>query len=191
MSRTAPGAQESDTALQHVPNIPPQVKEVMNPSSPYAKFLTSKQNESFKIPQKRMVNVQNMVGGGSSRPHKSPSIDASRTTARQASVEATVRYDKAETAAAPASPSTTNAAAPPPTAGDKKVVSASSGEWTEAQELALVRALKQFGKELGQERWAKIAEVVSGKSKAECFKRYKELQEAFKAKKEATAAAAD
>jgi hypothetical protein len=32
------------------------------------------------------------------------------------------------------------------------VVSADSGEWNEAQELALVQGLKQFGKEL-PDRW--------------------------------------
>lgn len=34
----------------------------------------------------------------------------------------------------------------------KKVVSAESGEWSEEQELALVKAMKQFGKELA-DRW--------------------------------------
>ncbi len=58
-----------------------------------------------------------------------------------------------------------------------------TGEWTEEQELALVKALKQFGKELGTERWEKVAGVVPGKTKAQCFKRFKELREAFKAKK--------
>lgn len=69
------------------------------------------------------------------------------------------------------------AAAPKP----KKVV-ADSGEWLEEQELALVQALKQFGKEL-PDRWERIAAVVPGKSKAACFKRFKELKEVFKAKK--------
>jgi DnaJ family protein C protein 2 len=69
------------------------------------------------------------------------------------------------------------AAAPKP----KKVV-ADSGEWSEEQELALVQALKQYGKEL-TDRWEHIAAVVPGKSKAACFKRFKELKEVFKAKK--------
>ncbi|KAJ9525225.1 hypothetical protein QJQ45_020759, partial [Haematococcus lacustris] len=63
------------------------------------------------------------------------------------------------------------------------VVSADSGAWSEAQELALVQAMKQFGKELGTERWEKVAELVPGKSKAQCFKRFKELRDAFRAKK--------
>lgn len=32
-------------------------------------------------------------------------------------------------------------------------------------------------------RWERIATVVEGKSKAQCFKRFKELKDAFKAKK--------
>ncbi|GBF99777.1 hypothetical protein Rsub_12217 [Raphidocelis subcapitata] len=64
----------------------------------------------------------------------------------------------------------------------KVVVSASSGEWSEAQELALVQGLKQFGKEL-EDRWERIAATVEGKTKKQCMARYKELREAFKAKK--------
>lgn len=67
-------------------------------------------------------------------------------------------------------------------AGGKKVVSASSGEWSEAQELALVQGLKQFGKEV-PDRWDRIAAMVDGKTKAACMKRFKELKEAFKSKK--------
>eukprot|EP00873_Tetraselmis_striata_P025820 jgi/Tetstr1/446084/TSEL_033685.t1 len=59
--------------------------------------------------------------------------------------------------------------------------------WSEVQSLALVKALKVFGKELGQERWVRISEAVPGKSKTECFKRFKELREGFRAKKEGTA----
>lgn len=63
-----------------------------------------------------------------------------------------------------------------------QVVSADSGQWSEEQELALVKAMKQFGKEL-EDRWDRIATVVPGKTKAQCFKRFKELREVFKAKK--------
>lgn len=80
--------------------------------------------------------------------------------------------------AAPAAAAAVNGA-------DKKVVSAESGAWTEEQEVALVKALKQFGKELGTERWEKVAGVVPGKTKGQCFKRFKELREAFRAKKAA------
>ena len=32
-------------------------------------------------------------------------------------------------------------------------------------------------------RWDRVSEVVPGKSKAQCFKRFKEMREAFRAKK--------
>ncbi|GIL94969.1 hypothetical protein Vretimale_1073 [Volvox reticuliferus] len=70
--------------------------------------------------------------------------------------------------------------------GSKKAVAADSGLWTEAQELALVAALKQCPKELGTERWDVVAALVPGKTKAQCFKRFKELREAFRSKKQAT-----
>ncbi len=90
-------------------------------------------------------------------------------------------------AAAPAASSSsaasdsTQQAEPAAGAKPKKIV-ADSGVWNEEQELALVQALKQFGKEL-PDRWERIAAVVPGKSKAACFKRFKELKEVFKAKK--------
>jgi DnaJ family protein C protein 2 len=62
------------------------------------------------------------------------------------------------------------------------VVSADSGEWNEEQELALVQALKQCGKEL-PDRWERISALVPGKTKAQCFKRFKELREVFRTKK--------
>ncbi|PNW71148.1 hypothetical protein CHLRE_16g695600v5 [Chlamydomonas reinhardtii] len=55
--------------------------------------------------------------------------------------------------------------------------------WTEAQEVALVAALKQCPKELGAERWDAVAKLVPGRSKAQCFKRFKELRDAFRSKK--------
>ena len=44
-------------------------------------------------------------------------------------------------------------------------------------------ALKQCPKELGAERWDAVAKLVPGRSKAQCFKRFKELREAFRSKK--------
>jgi hypothetical protein len=58
----------------------------------------------------------------------------------------------------------------------------SGEEWTEEQELALVQALKQFGKEL-PDRWERIATTVTGKSKGQCLKRFKELKSVFRAGK--------
>lgn len=62
-------------------------------------------------------------------------------------------------------------------------VNTTEGAWNEVQELALVKALKTFGKDLGQERWVRIAEAVPGKNKVECFKHFKELRDGFRAKK--------
>lgn len=47
----------------------------------------------------------------------------------------------------------------------------------------VVQALKQFGKEL-PDRWERIAGVVPGKGKAACFKRFKELRDVFRSKKD-------
>jgi len=69
-----------------------------------------------------------------------------------------------------------------------KAVSSKSGEWSAVQEQALVTAMKTFGKDVA-ERWDKIALAVPGKSKGECFARFKELQEAHKAKRAAPAPA--
>jgi len=67
--------------------------------------------------------------------------------------------------------------------GVEKTVSEDTWEWTEQQELALVQALKQFGKEL-PDRWTKVAAVVPNKSKAQCLKRFKELRSVFRAGKD-------
>lgn len=64
---------------------------------------------------------------------------------------------------------------------------AEGDRWTQVQELALVKALKIFGKELGAERWMRVAEAVPGKSKAECLKRFKEIRETFRNNKSSTA----
>lgn len=64
-------------------------------------------------------------------------------------------------------------------AADPKAV---AGEWSEEQEVALVKALKATDKG-ADDRWEQVALMVPGKTKAACFKRFKELKENFKAKK--------
>ena len=63
---------------------------------------------------------------------------------------------------------------------------AGSGEWDEEQEVALVKALKRVGKEAA-DRWDQVSALVPGKNKAQCFRRFKEMKEAHKAKKGAPA----
>jgi hypothetical protein len=55
-----------------------------------------------------------------------------------------------------------------------------------APRIGCLQALKQFGKEL-PDRWERIAGVVPGKGKAACFKRFKELRDVFRAKKDGPA----
>ena len=63
-----------------------------------------------------------------------------------------------EPGAAAAAPATGAAAAPAAAgaAGAATVVSAASGEWSEEQELALVKALKQVGKDV-EDRWGQVS----------------------------------
>ena len=51
----------------------------------------------------------------------------------------------------------------------------------------LEAALKEFGKDLKDERWVKVAEKVVGRTPKECKTRFKELAKAIKAKKAAAA----
>lgn len=52
----------------------------------------------------------------------------------------------------------------------------------------LEAALKEFGKDLKDERWIKVAEKVEGRTPKECKARFKELAKAIKAKKAEAAA---
>lgn len=117
------------------------------------------------------------AAGGSSS--SSSAANSRRSSTTGVATDSSTSSSKPAPAAAAAPAAAGEAAAPAPK--PKKVV-AESGEWTEEQELALVQALKQFGKEL-PDRWEQIATVVPGKSKAACFKRFKELRDVFRAKK--------
>ena len=55
-----------------------------------------------------------------------------------------------------------------------------------ATTIVLEAALKEFGKDLKDERWEKVAEKVAGRTPKECKARFKELAKAIKAKKAAT-----
>ena len=84
----------------------------------------------------------------------------------------------ADSSAAAAPEATANGTLPP------AVRPANSAEWSEEQQLALVAAMKKFGKDT-PERWDRVAEVVPGKGKADCFKRFKALRDSVRAKKAA------
>eukprot|EP00897_Mesotaenium_endlicherianum_P009319 jgi/Mesen1/8415/ME000471S07730 len=59
----------------------------------------------------------------------------------------------------------------------------SDGEaWSEAQEVALVRALKAFPKDTDK-RWERICAAVPGKTKAQCMRKFSSLRESFRSKK--------
>eukprot|EP01025_Chloroclados_australasicus_P055405 TRINITY_DN6700_c1_g2_i1.p1 TRINITY_DN6700_c1_g2~~TRINITY_DN6700_c1_g2_i1.p1 ORF type:complete len:694 (-),score=94.56 TRINITY_DN6700_c1_g2_i1:867-2726(-) len=60
--------------------------------------------------------------------------------------------------------------------------SSSKDDWNKEQEMALVKALKAVGKD-DSDRWQKIADLVPQKSKADCFKKFKEMRESFRQKK--------
>ena len=45
------------------------------------------------------------------------------------------------------------------------------------------QALKKFGKD-DKERWENVSQDVPGKNKAECMRRFKELRESFRSKKD-------
>ena len=45
-----------------------------------------------------------------------------------------------------------------------------------------VKALKEYSKEL-PDRWEQIAKVVPGQTKTSCFRRFKQLRQAVRAKK--------
>ena len=59
--------------------------------------------------------------------------------------------------------------------------------WSTEQQKALEEALQKVPASVGQARWDRIAELVPGKTRGECVKRYKGIVQALKAKKAAVA----
>ncbi|MEW5320503.1 MAG: hypothetical protein WDW38_011571 [Sanguina aurantia] len=105
------------------------------------------------------------------------------TAAAAAAAPAAANSSSATNGTAAPAPEAAAAAGAPTSNGDataapaevKSVVSLQTGEWSSEQEIALLAGLKAVGKV--PDRWDRISEVVPGKSKAQCFKRFKELQE--------------
>ena len=56
-------------------------------------------------------------------------------------------------------------------------------EWTEAEDKALLNALKAFPKDT-QMRWEKVALAVPGRTKQHCLRRYAELRDGFRSKQQ-------
>ena len=55
-------------------------------------------------------------------------------------------------------------------------------EWSQTEEMALVKALKDVSKD-ADDRWDQVAAAVGTKSKVACAKKFKEMKEKFKTKK--------
>lgn len=58
----------------------------------------------------------------------------------------------------------------------------SKSDWTDAEDKALVSALKVFSKDTAM-RWDKVAVAVPGRSKVQCFRRFSELRDTFRTAK--------
>lgn len=133
-----------------------------------------------------------------SNPASQPSSAASTAQAAKSSAASSTTASATSKAAAPqVAPSATkvtSGAAPlssaPPTTSTPPSTASAAGkvavEWSAEQQRALEVALTKIPSSLPpDERWAKIAEQVPGKTKGECVKRYKEIVAALKAKKAA------
>lgn len=88
--------------------------------------------------------------------------------------------------AAPPAPAAAPAAAAPVAAAPAPAVTsaaaAETAEWSQDDELALVKALKDIPKD-ASDRWDRVAAAVGTKSKVACARKFKEMKEKFKAKK--------
>ena len=144
------------------------------------KFSAAAAGGSFTVPAKRAGNVV-IKDAATSRETSFTDVEvklvgeAAKVLAP--STAATAATNGSSAAASPAKASTETSSPPVSPAP------ADAPAWTEEQELALVRALKAHGKELGTERWAKVAEEVPGQSAAACLRRFKELKAAVKSTK--------
>ncbi|DBA66447.1 hypothetical protein WJX79_001146 [Trebouxia sp. C0005] len=89
-------------------------------------------------------------------------------------------------------PSPTSEVVPPHANGGSPAAAAPAADtaaadpavWTEEQQASLVRALKEISKDV-PDRWQRVSALVPGKSRAQCQKRFRELKNDFRAKKDA------
>ncbi|KAL6583790.1 hypothetical protein OROMI_003079 [Orobanche minor] len=66
--------------------------------------------------------------------------------------------------------------------GEIGILNQNESQWSSAEDLALLNALKAFTKDVGM-RWEKIAASVPGKTKSACMKRVAELKKGFRSSK--------
>jgi DnaJ family protein C protein 2 len=66
--------------------------------------------------------------------------------------------------------------------GAEEAAKVNDTEWSAAEELLLVKALKEVAKD-AEDRWDQVAAAVGTKSKVACGRRFKEMKQKFKAKK--------
>lgn len=59
------------------------------------------------------------------------------------------------------------------------------GIWSQSEEIALVKALKDVPK-TDEERWKKVAAAIGSKTEIECMKKFKEMKASYKAKKQSS-----
>ena len=144
------------------------------------KFSAAAAGGSFTVPAKRAGNVV-IKDAATSRETSFTDVEvklvgeAAKALAPSSSAtDGSASASPAKAAAGDADASSSPPASPAP---------ADAPAWTEEQELALVRALKTFGKELGTERWEKVSAAVPGQSAAACLRRFKELKAAVKSTK--------
>eukprot|EP00887_Chlorella_sp_A99_P003237 scaffold9.g3237.t1 len=156
-----------------------EILDMVKHSLKSGKFAGAQQTDTFVIAKKRQGNLANTAQADT---RAAAFSDVSVTLKG----EAAALLDPAATAVAngAAASGGGGGGAVAQAAAPKTVASAGSGEWTEAQELALVKACKSVGKD-AEDRWGAIAALVPGKTKQQCFKRFKELKEGFKSKKAA------
>ena len=164
------------------------------------KFSAAAAGGSFTVPAKRAGNVV-IKDAATSRETSFTDVEvklvgeaaealapAAAAAAKAAAKAAAAPPPPPSNGASPAAEAAAKAAADAPSSSPPPVspaapVDVDAPAWTEGQELALVRALKAFGKELGPGRWARVSEAVPGQSAAACLRRFKELKAAVKSTK--------
>lgn len=127
--------------------------------------------ETFVVAKKRQANLAN---------HAEADLRECAFTDVQVNLKGDAARQLEPSAAAAAAPAT-----PVPAAATNGSAAAAGGEeWSEAQVVELVKALKVVTKDV-DDRWKHVAELVPGKSKADCFKKFKAMKEAHRSGKKA------